>query len=145
MVSVEVVIWNASALIALGVSLMALGGALADWEYLRERRINGLRLLQATKNLRTQGTRALVALLFLLVGALALVGSPWTGPVGRWALVAASLVMTVGSVLDWLDRRRMVAMAIQIEAGPPGPPGETGPRGPRGHVGAAGAQGEPAP
>lgn len=116
MVSLEIVIWNVSALIALGVSLMALGGALADYEYLRERKINGLRLLQATKNLRTQGTRAVVALLFLAIGALALIGSPLTGVVGRWGLVAASVVMTAGSVMDWLDRRRMVAMAIKIEA-----------------------------
>lgn len=116
---VVVVIWNVTALIAFAVSLVALGGALADWEFLRARGLNGLRSIQAGANLRTQGTRALVALLFLLIGVLALVDVHGRGVISRWALVLASLILTVGSIWDWVDRRRMVALIVRQEEAAP--------------------------
>jgi hypothetical protein len=109
---VVVIVWNATALVSLAVSLVSLGGALADWEFLRERHINGLRSIQAGANLRTHGTRALVALLFLFIGTLVLVESPWRGAISRWLLIVASLLLTVGAVFDWYDRRRSLRLLI---------------------------------
>lgn len=115
---VVLVLWTVTALVALAVSMLALGGALADWEYLRERRLNGLRSIQAGANLRTQATRAIVSLLFLVIGVLAMLKAPMAGEVGRWCLVVASVVLTAGSVMDWVDRRRMVALIIRQEHAP---------------------------
>lgn len=110
--TVVVILWNAVALVALAVSLVSLGGALADWEFLRERHINGLRSIQAGANLRTHATRATVALLFLFIGALVLVDSPWQGG-SHWLLILASVLLTVGAVADWWDRRRSLRLLIQ--------------------------------
>ena len=106
------VLWNVTALIALSVALVSLGGALADWEYIHDRRLNGVRTIQAGANLRTQVTRALVALLFMLIGALALVEAPWRTEISRWLLIAASMVLSAGSVWDWFDRRRIVRLLV---------------------------------
>lgn len=111
-------IWNATALIALGVSLVALGGALADWEYLKERRMNGLRSIQAFANVRNHTKRSLVALLFLVIGALALVEVPYRGAISRWLLIAASLILMLASIWDWIDRARMVRLLIRSEERP---------------------------
>ena len=111
--AIVVLIWNVAALVALALALVGLGGALADWEYLRERRINGLRSLQAGTNLRTHATRATVSLLFLLIGALVLIESPWRGDASRWMLIAASVLMALGAVADWIDRRRAIRIVIE--------------------------------
>ena len=110
-----VVLWNVTALVARAVALVALGGALADWEFLRIRRLNGLRSIQAGANLRTQGTRVLVSLLFLVIGILVLLDVPWRVDVSRWSLIAASVALTAGSAWDWVDRRRMQHQIMRTE------------------------------
>lgn len=112
---IVLVVWNLTALVALAVALVGTGGALADWEYLRERRLNGLRQIQAGANLRGQLIRALVSLLFLLIGLLVLLDVPHRVTASRWMLIAASLALTVGSVMDWLSRRELIRLLIDQE------------------------------
>lgn len=105
-------LWNVTALVSLIVALIGMGGALADWEYLAFRRLNGLRQIQAGANLRTQVTRAVVSLLFLLIGLLALMEAPYRAEISRWMLIAASAVLGGSAVWDWIDRRRAIQLLI---------------------------------
>jgi hypothetical protein len=109
------VLWTVSALVAMSAALLMLGAVLADLEYLLQKGHDGVNRVQAFENVRTHLTRVVIAVLFLAIGLLALVQAPYRGEISRWLLILAAMLIAVGSVVDWLDRRKKVLLIMREE------------------------------
>lgn len=97
-------------------SSATLGRKLADIEYQRAARINGVLRIQAYINARTHGNRVYMGVVFLTSSILSLLPTDpeWRLSVTRVLLLSMLGSYTVASILDWIDEHRIMQLQLRI-------------------------------
>jgi hypothetical protein len=100
------------------ISAGATGSHLATLQYQRASGVNGIRQIQAWKNLRTHGNGVCLGLVFIVVTVMLLAGAPeiWRQWVNRVLFTLLMMTFTGSSVLDWLGDREQMRLLLSEEA-----------------------------
>lgn len=96
-------------------STITIGRYLADVEYQKAAKLNGVRWIQAVINLRTQANRVLLALVVLTTSIFGLLDLDLTFRIwiNRTALIIVLLAFFVSSLADWFAERRQLQILMQ--------------------------------
>lgn len=107
------VLWTTVATIGLLVTLWGLWDAWGDLRYLQTHRLNGVRLLVAWSNVRSEIVRCAVLLMFTVVGGAGIIlPLPYFTDTAVLTFVASSALLVGGSLWDRYDRTRLVGGAM---------------------------------
>ncbi|SRR6266536_2274503 len=119
----DILAWLLAASVAVSVALALisageLGRNLADLEYQRASGTNGIRTIQAWRNVRTHGNRVFLAVSFIVISVLLMAGAPevWRMWTNRVLFVLVPLFYLISSILDWHDDGRQLWLSLASES-----------------------------